>query len=99
MSETWYQTFSYGTRIEPVLVKSFTEHFVELVGRKRREARCAHYCCYFPTWIEARNHLVELAQTKLDTAKNNWDSAQAYWNEVAALVPPDSADNNGDAGR
>jgi len=62
MSETWYRTGGISSGyILPVQVERFTDHFVFVDEgiSLRRFGRITTYECYFPTFNDAADHLLD----------------------------------------
>jgi len=93
MSETWYQTGStrYNSGfIEEVEVESYTNKFVGLVGQRTRTGRLTQWDCYFPTFNEAADHLMDEYVRKTNAAHGRYMLEQekltkfiAYLAEIA----------------
>lgn len=83
---TWYKVVKHSVRIEAVEVAQHTDASVYIRGRQLR--RHTSHDCYFPTWEEARQRLVERARTKLQAAEATVRTAQNDLQTAMALAPP-----------
>lgn len=76
----WFEVFI--GRIQEVEVDRVTDLSVWIKGSRR--ARFGAWS-YFPTWEEAKEHLVHEAQTRVDVAEIALDSARATLEKRKAL--------------
>jgi hypothetical protein len=73
LSERWFKTSKWETKIVPMTAISSTEKTLTLEpfvnGRKPRTVKKrTQYESYFRTWEEARDFLIERSQRRLKTA-------------------------------
>lgn len=78
---TWYRIGKTSVRIEPVEVERHTEAFVFLSGRAQR--RHTSYDCYFQTWAEARQRLIDRHRLNVQSAEAHLRTAQ---NDLQAAI-------------
>ena len=95
MSETWYQTTGYGKRITPLVVQRYTDSSVWVGGRRR--ARVTDWESVFPTWEEAKAHLLSQADKNLQSARAALARAQAEYGNIKGMKDPAIALAQGDA--
>jgi hypothetical protein len=91
--ETWYNADS--TQITKVQVESFTEAFVTTATRNGlgaplsiRRRRLTAYETYFPTFEEAKNHLIRKAQREVDAAVQQEKWARKRLEQCMEITPP-----------
>lgn len=75
---TWYLCIpgwggNIGGKIDPVEVERFTDSSVFRKGH--RYVRITTFECYYPTWQEAKNAIVQDKERKLDNARKNLERA------------------------
>ena len=90
--ETWYE--AYSPQITKVQVESFTEAFVTIATRNglgapvsRRCRRLSAYQAYFPTFEEAKNHLIRKAQREVDAAVQQEKWARKRLEQCMEITP------------
>ena len=86
---TWYVTSNWGKRIEPVEVEKSTDKSVWIEGNRR--ALISDYSSHFPTWAEAKEHLLGKAGRKLEAARAQLARAQAEYGNIKGLRDPNEA--------
>jgi len=78
-------------RIEAVeVVKENEEHVFIAKGKgwTRRRKGDGIFRLYHDTWLEARAHLLALAEKRLETNRKSLEAAKAFLADVVALEPP-----------
>lgn len=83
MSSWWMVWFG---KIEPVQVERSTAHSVWVDGRKN--ARLTDWKSYFPTWAEAHAWLLEKAERRLNSARDELQLAQGQFGNVKGMKHP-----------
>lgn len=78
-----YKSGHYGERIEKVEVIRETENSVWL--GKHRTAKMSVYGCYFDTWDDAKQHLVDKAKRAVDGARDRLTVTLAELDRAKAL--------------
>lgn len=90
--ETWYITTSFGTPwIRKVQVVSHTASFVVVVdgaNKPYRKAKVSDYENYFPTFEEAKAHLLYKFHAQMVSAEQRKAYALEKQQEIQALTPP-----------
>jgi hypothetical protein len=89
MSEVWYETHSWGERIRKVEVERHTATSVWI--KEKRRSRLGTYHSYFPSWQEAKAHLLRAAEYKLDSARLALQRAQGEHGNIAGMKEPANA--------
>lgn len=91
-----YKT-TYDSRIERVEALRETEFYLffssESYLRKnieRREAKRSDWNNYFDTWEEAKQFLLDRAQSKLDSARFRLQEAQGKYENIKCLTNPET---------
>jgi len=84
---TWYKTGGWRKLIEAVEVERHTDDSVWIAGR--RHARNSSFDKYFPSWTEARKHLVTGAEEMVKYAEQKLESDKKKLAEISAI--PESA--------
>lgn len=83
----WFQTNGLAPRITPVEVERITERFVVLPNG-RRAARGGTCESYFPTWEDAKVHLMTDAGNDVLAARRALEVANATLGNIKGLRPP-----------
>ena len=86
MSETWFKTYRWRNGIEAVQVERHTDASVWMKGRKR--ARSGQYENYFQSWDDARNYLMDRAESHVLSLKRQLESAQGELGNVKGMKAP-----------
>jgi hypothetical protein len=93
MSETWYRTVSWGTRIDTVEILSHTDKTVTIKyganGTHRRNLRSS-FENYFATWEEAWQFLLSKATHDVDTARVRLKAQLEHLEKVQAMKAGES---------
>jgi hypothetical protein len=92
MPETWYRAVSWSREIEPVTVEKFTDGYIWTSsgrGKLQRRARKAQSIWYFPTWAEARQHLLDRAKREQHYHEQAASDMAEKVKEISAMAPPD----------
>lgn len=74
-------------KITEVDVVGETAMFVKLHGG-RKDAKMSSYKCYFDTWKEAHDHILEEAQIKVDSAKLSLERAKGKYGQIKGMKEP-----------
>ena len=98
MTTTWYAASRYKPcSVSPVDVERFTGKAVWINGLVW--GRVGLLSMYYPTWAEARDHLlsvadaqIEEAMARIEHAQSDLATAQANLESIASMRPPASAD-------
>jgi outer membrane protein OmpA-like peptidoglycan-associated protein len=83
MSKFWFKTSNYHPHITKVAIEKFTDSSVWIDGRRR--ARATDFEGYFPTFGDAKAHLLEKAEDKLANARHALQRAQGEHGNIAGL--------------
>jgi hypothetical protein len=91
---TWWQVNRWGKEITPVEVISNTKCFITI--RPDKESRWLHGSeyrqaigkDYFPTFAEARTHLLDHFFNKMKNAEAEMSDAKRNWDKVFLMEPP-----------
>lgn len=95
VGDTWFRADEWSTAVTPVEYVGHTEKFVTIVqdtwrGKEpRRVARVSDGYAYFPTWEEARDHLVKRHSAKVEDARRQMNRAQEKLDAARALEATD----------
>lgn len=87
LETVWYEVWLADIR--PVRVQRSTEDSVWIEGRRRKRL-CETYA-YFPTWDQAKSHLVEQAQQKVNYLRRQLEYYNGILGNAKGKKPPDSA--------
>lgn len=87
MSTTWYvaRTGEWQKNIEPVEIDFYTEKNVVIKGNRR--SRLSQYDSYFPTFDEAKKHLIEKATSAIEDAQSKVAYQQRLLERYMSLAP------------
>lgn len=80
-----YRTSKYGCEIETVEVERETDKSVWINGQ--RNAKRTDWFNYWNTFIEAKNHLMIVAEKKINAARFNLECAEAFYENVCKQKP------------
>lgn len=82
--QTWYCVGKWSQRIDAVEVVRNTDSYIwtKGIGGRGKTAISSDYDNYFPTWEQARDHLLRRAQRELEAAERAADTARK---EIAAI--------------
>lgn len=94
----WYQVRQWGEPgITEVEVVKETSAFVTVLEKDyfrsqpdklaTRESKRAKAGEFFPTFAEARQHLLDKYKLKMDSYKSSYELAKKYWEETFLMEP------------
>jgi hypothetical protein len=91
---TWFEAEKWCNTIKTVEVLSETKSFITLAptGTEyyQRQRRVAKSDKYFPTFAEARTHLMQLWSDRNETAKTEAERAHVKWEKLFMQEGPDA---------
>lgn len=87
LETTWYEVWLDDIRA--IKVQRVTEGSVWIGGRRNK--RIGESRAYFPTWDEAKAHLVTEAQQKVDSIRRQLEYYQGKLGNAKGKERPDSA--------
>lgn len=83
----WWEADDMGAgSIAAVKVERATADFVWIKGRRR--AKLSDWRSYFPTWSEAQDHLIALAQARVARARRDLDLASSKLGNIKGMKRP-----------
>jgi hypothetical protein len=82
----WYKTSYRAEKVERINVTKFSDKSVWVDNV--RAARHSEYYDYFPSWKEAREHMIDRAHTRLEIAKRRVDTCRSVLEIVKATKQP-----------
>ena len=96
MAEQWFIAIdsSYGDPIKPIEIESYTEHTVRLSGG-RRAKRVTGFESYFPSWDEARDHLLSLIEERLTQLSRRVKFERDHEGKIKGLKRPSDLPQSG----
>lgn len=86
-TETWWVLNSYRGTIQPVEVIKSTEKTITLENG-RVQYKNSSYEMYFPTWKDARDHSLNVCNSKIEYHRNIVRDTEKVKAHVLSLVDP-----------
>jgi hypothetical protein len=88
---TWYRVNLWRNTILPVEVVKETPSFVTFLNKNysNQQQRSAKAGEFFPTFEEARRHLMEHWKTQSNSHRNQMEQAHAQWGKLFSQEVPD----------